>query len=282
MRSHFGTVDKVSANPPAQDWPHDVITALAFLAERLRHLRPLTVQALYVHGSLVLGDYHSGRSDIDFVAVLDSTLTRSGSSHLKRLHRALRFRFPGLRFNGCYVLANSMVPGEAASRPALYVDGLRFSSAEMNEWNEVTRFELATRAVPLFGAHGSAYVGGADPSALVRYVLANLDDYWVRWRDRAAGGSVLDSLAAVVLGRRIEWGVLGVSRQFYTLRERDLISKAGAAEYMLELVPPEHRRILVEALLHRTGQRSHRYVNWWARRRDALAYISWLIGEANG
>jgi hypothetical protein len=268
---------RFEAAPGALPWPGDVVSALDSFAEQVR--RVVALRALYIHGSLAQGAFRPGLSDIDFTAVAGGALSPAAIAGLRRLHVRLRVQFAGLRFNGCYVRVDETPPPPKGGL-LLYVDGMHFKTDAANAWNEVTRFELATHAIPLFGPPGNSLVGASDVSSLLSWVAQNMKEYWVRWLDRMSGAG-LDAVAAVLSARRVEWGVLGVSRQLYTLREQRLISKAGAGQYMLALAPAEHRRILEEALRVRRGRGTRRYVDGWQRRRDAVAYMRWVIAEAS-
>jgi hypothetical protein len=57
-----------------------------FLA-RLDRAVPGTVAGFYVVGSVALGGFRAGRSDSDFVATLDRSLTPADLSALRSVHR---------------------------------------------------------------------------------------------------------------------------------------------------------------------------------------------------
>jgi hypothetical protein len=262
------------------DWPAGVVHVLTVLAEQLQSSRSIGIHALYVHGSLVLDDFRPGRSDIDFIGIMDRTLTPSSVTELKWLHRRLSLRYPRFRLNGSYVPRPAFKPDASGVETGLSVDGWSIHM-QSTPRNEVTRYLLATRAVPLFGPSGSDLAGSPDPGTLLDYVRKNMNDYWVPWVDRVGGERPLDVITATLFARLIEWGVLGISRQLYTLLEHDVISKTGAGEYMLQRSPAQYQPILREALAHRTGVSKNRYRNRWRRRSDALEYMRWVIRESN-
>jgi hypothetical protein len=79
----------------------------------------------------------------------------------------------------------------------------------------------------------------------------------------------------------IEWGVLGVSRLYYTFKEKDMTSKVGAGEYALKNVPQEWHKIINESMRLRKGNKKSYYNSIVKRRNDALKYIDYIIQESN-
>src|SRR5687767_2415077 len=120
------------------DWPDGVVRVLTVLAERLQSSRFVDVQAVYVHGSLVLDDYRPGHSDIDFIGIIDRTLTPSGVAELKSLHRRLRLRYPRIRLNGSYIPRPAFKPDAHGVEAGLTVDGWSIDLRSTTR-NEVTR-----------------------------------------------------------------------------------------------------------------------------------------------
>ena len=53
---------------------------------------PLT--ALWAHGSLALGDYQPGRSDLDLIALIETAPTPAQQEDLQRVHEALHDQVP--------------------------------------------------------------------------------------------------------------------------------------------------------------------------------------------
>ncbi|MFD0597670.1 nucleotidyltransferase domain-containing protein [Catellatospora coxensis] len=79
------------------------------LDERVRGL----VTGLFVTGSVPLGDYWPGRSDIDFVAVMDREPTSAELAALGKVHLSLPDEMPGPDYDGIYLTRAQL----AAPRP---------------------------------------------------------------------------------------------------------------------------------------------------------------------
>jgi len=79
----------------------------------------------------------------------------------------------------------------------------------------------------------------------------------------------------------IEWGVLGVSRIYYTFKERDITSKIGAGEYALRTVPHRWHKIINEAMRLRKRNKKSCYKSIFQRRKYALDYIEFIMQESD-
>ncbi|HEY6738397.1 MAG TPA: nucleotidyltransferase domain-containing protein [Actinopolymorphaceae bacterium] len=64
---------------------------------------PALVEGLYVHGSVALGDYRPGRSDIDFLALVSHPLDEFELPGLAGVHDELGRLHPRPRCAGDYV-----------------------------------------------------------------------------------------------------------------------------------------------------------------------------------
>ena len=56
--------------------------------------RVVPLEALWAHGSLALGDFQPGRSDLDLVALVTATITGPQRDELKRVHETLISELP--------------------------------------------------------------------------------------------------------------------------------------------------------------------------------------------
>lgn len=75
----------------------------------------------------------------------------------------------------------------------------------------------------------------------------NLNTYWVRFTSHPRRMTwLLDDYG-------VQWAVLGVLRQFYTFRERAIISKTAAGMYGLAHTPQQWHQLIQEAINIRMG-----------------------------
>jgi hypothetical protein len=82
-----------------------------------------------------------------------------------------------------------------------------------------------------------------------------MNSYWAQRTQRIENSiEEVINLPIEDIDNEIDWSVLGLLRQNYTLREHDIISKLGAGEYGLQHVPFEWNKIIKEAINIRRGE----------------------------
>jgi hypothetical protein len=237
------------------------------------------VVGTYLYGSTGLGDYQPGRSDIDFVTVVNRKLGERDMDALRRVHEELRRTHRGAHLNGTYLMGDQMgkSPGEIEPVPC-YSDG-RLSTGHF-DLNPVTWFQLKETGIALSGPDLSTYHLSTDLAQVRDYVFGNINSYWRKWVERASRPFSALSVSLLLFRRQAEWGVLGVTRQYVTITGGRIVSKTEAGEYGLRRFP-KWAKVINEALAARLGRSESQYTNPLSRRRDALDYMDMVIGEVN-
>jgi hypothetical protein len=235
---------------------------------------PGRIGGLYLSGSLALDDYRTGRSDIDFVAVSDTALQASELEMLRRVHTELRRTVAGPKLDGVYLTWPVLTAAPVGSLP--YCLRGRFEPSGDFAVNPMTWRLLQRHALPLRGP--AKPVVHYDDQMLREWCRENLRTHWGSWVRYARGYGVhrLCSLAHEL----VVWGVLGVARPHATIRTGEMISKTAAGEYALEAFPSRWSAIVREALAGRGGDDRSSYRNIFARRRDLLAFMEYVISDA--
>jgi len=193
---------------------------LASFLEQARQAVPLV--ALWAHGSLAKGDYQPGRSDLDLIAVVEAPLTGAQRERLEHLHQGLDL--PLAEHLHC-----SYLPRESLGE----VDAQHVTWA-MEELFErpvtpVTRRELLTGAVELYGEPPGKLLPPVSDAELADFVRTDLREFWL-----------------VKTGGRRRWlhdiwvdlGMVTVARASVTLRDGRLITKREAFDVLAELGAP--------------------------------------------
>ncbi|WP_212997596.1 nucleotidyltransferase domain-containing protein [Winogradskya consettensis] len=227
---------------------------------------PGLVRGLYLQGSLALGDYHPGTSDIDFVAVVSRPPQLRA---LEAIHADLRRTRGATFFDGLYVNE-----GDLARDP----DGLPDGPA-VHEWrvDPASRFERNLVTWHVLHQGGTAVRGPADLDihtdwpALAEQTRANLAGYWTGWRARTALG-----LAGVGEWNTC-WSVLGVARLRHTLAAGRVTSKSEAAGFALETYEERWHRVIREALRIRRGEGRSLYRNPVRRHADVVGFMTRVL-----
>ncbi len=205
------------------------------------------VDGVYLTGSIALGAYHKGKSDIDFTTVLSIKLQDNEMKDVLSLHKRVESLYPKLVMEGHYVTADVLgkLPSEIEPVPVYYEGTLNPMSYE--GINLVTWFTLKKYGVTLYGMPSSHLDFDVDINLLKKKMHENLNTYWVNWNNRIRMLFSLNGLSAL-FSESIEWGVLGISRLYYTFMENDIASKDKAGEYALSCTLPMYTRIIKEAL----------------------------------
>jgi hypothetical protein len=239
--------------------PPPVAERVDDLLARLDRALPGRVEGFYVVGSVCLGAFRDGHSDIDFVAIVEGRLDARELRRLRAVHAGrwaaalagdavLRRRWP-LVCNGSYLPQGALAHSPLEVRAlAGHVAG-RFEAAPARGFdvNPVTWHSLARHGVAVRGPEPDRLEIRTDPAELLAWTRANLDGYWRDWVARARRWSGAGWVRALP-GRFAASGVLGVSRLHYTLATGEVVDKETAGEYALATFGPEWSTVVEDAL----------------------------------
>ena len=203
---------------------------------------PGFVTALYLQGSIALGAFNERLSDIDFVAFTSREWHQPDLDKLTALHQALQAKYPRWPFEGIYLQLKSLSPDERATATYLNQhDGKLFSVTSI-ELNHVDWWLLKQHGIVIKGTPAAELPFEVDVPVILSGMKHNLNTYWAAYTYKPA------RLAQLFTNRGVQWVVLGVLRQYYSFKEYDITSKAGAGEYALPQLPPKWHRLIQEAL----------------------------------
>lgn len=237
---------------------------------------PGALDSYYIIGSVALGAFEEGFSDVDFVVLLRGRPDGAALNELKQLHRELCSRFPQTALDGLYITQGDLT-GQAGAQAYPRFNHGKFLGLKAFEPGSVAVWELKKHGVCLSGRAPESLPFDVSPETLLSRMRANLDTYWRKWVRKCRNPFSPWFYGIFGLGA-VEWGVLGISRLYYTFCEKDVTSKAGAGEYALQHVPEPWRGIVREALA-RKQNRVPQYISAPLRRRHALAYVEYMIDE---
>ncbi|MFI1091772.1 nucleotidyltransferase [Streptomyces sp. NPDC020917] len=183
------------------------------------------LDALWAHGSLALGDFQPGRSDLDMIAVLGSDADTAQQQRLTDLHRELAAADPQAEKLHC----SYMVRGELADADVRH---LTWAHQELmrRPVTPVSRRELHTADLTLFGPPPSAVLPATTDAELTAFVRHDLRTFW---------------LPATARPRRwlqdiwVDLGALTTARARVTLTDGRLISKGEALDLLPGLGAPQ-------------------------------------------
>jgi hypothetical protein len=201
---------------------HEVEPLLGRFTAGVRGVLPLA--ALWAHGSLALGDFQPGRSDLDLVALTGTALTREQEQELRRVHETLQAEIPLAEKLHCAYVARSEA-GDPGRSHLTWAHGELLNRAV----SPVSRRELHLGGLCLLGPAPSAVIPPVTDRELADYIRADLLDYWYPKTGQA--GLWLHDIW-------VDIGMLTFARAAVTLREGRLITKREALDVLAGLGAP--------------------------------------------
>jgi hypothetical protein len=233
---------------------------------------PGVVEGLYLVGSVALDDFHPRSSDVDFIAVSSAPVDEGSRPVLASVHADLAAEASRPAFDGIYVTFGELKRSPANTAGPVHHDG--WLTVGPGGRSPVEWATLAWHGVAVRGPDPAELAVQADPAELTAWTLENLDQYWQRWITQSRSPDTR-AAKAMLTDWGVAWGVLGVSRQHYTVATGQITSKTGAGRHALGTFPARWHGVIAEALrcrpepvavpaLRRAGRR---------RRRQALAFM---------
>jgi hypothetical protein len=233
------------------------------------------VSAFYLVGSLALDAFNPRLSDIDFVAVLSRRATLADLAKLLEIHCVVEKQFPEWKMDGNYLQAADIGCLDGEVSPFLKFHDGKLEWCELFSLSSVTWWILKEKGIAVFGPLPKELAFTVDMDGLLRGQLENMNSYWARWTSRPV------RLAALLSDWGVQWTVLGVLRQFYTLRERQIVSKTEAGKYAMACLPQRWVRIIAEAIaLRERPPRSH-YRSRFLRAFETHGFLKYIIQVCN-
>ena len=251
-------------------------TAITGLLDLLDAAFPKRISGFYITGSIALGDFQRGQSDIDFVGVTDSPFTHNELTMLSEIHRRFSRLHSKPLLDGIYVTWQQLATPPQGMDVPYYNEGAFHFNNRFGA-NPVTWCTLHKHTVRIRGPQNPFIFH--DDNLLRNWCRSNLRSYWSTWIDiaRKRPRRILNSLSR----QAIAWGVLGVTRLHATIRSGDIISKQQAGHYAQTIFPVEWHRIIQTAMQIRSTNSPHLYRNIFRRRLDALAFMSMVVCNAS-
>lgn len=264
-------------NPDTSCLPPDALAVAERYLSALDEALPGRFTAFIVTGSMALGDYRAGSSDLDFLAVSDSPLDAGELSRLAGAHRAPWIRRSRPVPDGCFATREQL----AGDPRGLVVPRVRegvFVRQDGYAANPVAWCIAARHPLRLRGARD---LGIRDDDAVLRaWCRSNLAGYWSAWV-RAARNRLPDSLYAL-RGEAVFWGVTGVSRIHSTIATGSIVSKRASIELARQAFGRDWGDILDETAAFGENGRGPLSGCPARRRERLLAYMERVIRGAAG
>lgn len=242
---------------------------------------PNLLEAYYLYGSISIGAFNDGFSDIDFIAVINRELTENELTTLKEIHKDLHRRYKKIILDGFYFTSEKMALLKNGSIPSMRFNDGKFLGYTKFDKNSIDAYQLKEYGITIKGQKIEEDSYTVDWDILTSNMRNNLNTYWLHWLRDSKKFPSSKYFGLIVSLHSIEWGVLGVSRLYYSFKEKDITSKIGAGEYTLNDVPHKWHKIIHESMRLRNGNKKSLYKSVFKRRQDALDYMEFMIQKCN-
>ncbi|GIN91270.1 hypothetical protein J6TS1_06730 [Siminovitchia terrae] len=250
---------------------------IALFNERI----PNTLEGLYLHGSIALNAYINGSSDIDFIAIVNRQLTEAEIKALSNSHRELKNKYKKTGMDGCYLLWEDIGKKPTETKKCLYVNEgkVRWSNHEINP---ITWWILKNKGIGIIGPNITSFHFDVDESDLANYVLTNMNTYWFnRMNTLKKFKRIAPLLPNKFLDQELQWSITGMLRQFYTLREHEIISKVEAGKYAINHMPEIWHNIIKEVISISEGLDIRYYNSKKHRINDTIQCMNYILNYCN-
>ncbi|MFI5890349.1 nucleotidyltransferase domain-containing protein [Actinoplanes sp. NPDC051513] len=208
---------------------------------------PGFVEGFYLVGSVAVGAYQQGRSDIDAMIFTSRPASADDLAVLRDLHAKVAV-------DGVY-LEPALARTWPTDRPVapFVVDGDLRAGQPCGELTPVVWLILQRYGIALRGPAVADLGVRVDPDEVRRYNLDNLREYW-----QANAHNFRSYVEALPAGEArdatiVAWYVLGPARLHHTAATGGIISKIEAGPYLASLFP-EYAELAGRAVRHRAGE----------------------------
>lgn len=221
------------------DVPVQVRAMAGTFLREIDEVRPGLIDGFFLTGSVALGDYRPGFSDIDFLAVTSRVLDDDALALIADIHVAMP---QSPHFDGIYLDRDTMAttPDENEVVPHC-VKGELHTDRPCDELNPALWLTLNQCGIAVRWPSKLDF-GAPDANRVRAWSLDNLRSYWQplagRIRQAVAGR---DAFGAV-RSESLMWVVLGPARLHYTLAMGEIASKTDAGRYAAEHFPQWHEQ----------------------------------------
>ncbi len=182
------------------------------------------VRAAWAHGSLAMGDFQPGRSDLDLIVLVERPLDAADRARLAEAHQRLLDEEPAAAKLHCSYLPDSALRDAGASH-VTWAHGMILERPV----TAVTRRELLDAGLVLYGPAPAGLLPPLADGQLEDHIRRDLAEYWLPVTRRP------------LLWLRDSWldlGLLVLGRAIVTLRDGRLITKGEALAELRELGAP--------------------------------------------
>ncbi len=245
----------------------DINQLLELLLSSMKKILGEKLVGLYLHGSLVIGDFDPTISDIDLVAALASDLDDEEFAALHKMHDEFAHEHQEWenRIEVCYISLDALQTVKTrTSLVARIHPGEPFHKRETSIHWLVSWYVVRETSITLFGPDPKTIIEPISKDEFIE-ALRTYTKAWDEW--------ILDMHSR----KSQAYAILTMCRALYTLKYGKQVSKKQAALWA-EKEYPEWASLIEQALAWREARRDED-VDYEATFQDTLGFVRFGIGE---
>lgn len=196
---------------------------------------------MYIHGSLVVGDFNIKTSDIDFLIITKDALKADVISQLKVIHKLIinsHLKW-GKKLEGSYIPINILKEYNPPKTPRPYINEGEFHLARSGwEW-VLEKYVLLQHGIIIEGPSLKSLINPISPDNLKQATRNILVKWWQ---------PMLQDTTRLKCDGYRAYAVLTMCRALYTLRYGTIVSKPEAATWAKKELNSQWKTIIDLAL----------------------------------
>lgn len=221
--------------------PLQVVNLLKILCNEVKAILSGKFLALYVFGSVAMGDFSEHSSDIDFLVLVTTPINYAEGKQLQAMHDKLRETQFGDRLEGEYV-ATSALSSEGVKGAVTRCESGVLLPDVPSKISAENILDIRQNAIAVYGSNPKIIV----PHVPRQSVQKIMQDYLREEIDELKRSELKDL-------NLLSSQVLNICRTLYTLKTGRITSKSAGARWALRVLSPEWKSLIRRSLAIRQG-----------------------------
>ncbi|WP_217993276.1 nucleotidyltransferase domain-containing protein [Bacillus sp. AFS096315] len=167
---------------------------------------PNLIDSFYLYGSITLGAFKNGFSDIDFIAVVKRKVSDADVKILREIHKDMQRKFPNTILDGWYILNEDIMSLNEEGNLCIRFNDGKFQGLNKFQKNSIDAFQLKKYGITVRGLN----IDNVDISVNWDIILANMRDnlnsYWLSWLNKSKKFPTVKYLSLFISLRSLNGG----------------------------------------------------------------------------
>lgn len=206
---------------------NDVNSLLSELTLSIKDILGKKLVGLYLDGSLVLGDFEPGISDLDLIAILSSEVNNQEFEKLHKMHNAFvtKHKEWNDRVEVCYITVNAINTTKTQESNIVNISpGEPFHKTKTRKEWMINWYLLQEKGKTLYGPPPSSFINPISKEEFIQSVK----DHAISWKDWVE--EMRNPYAQ-------SYAILAICRALYAYKNGDQVSKNRAAMWVMKKLP---------------------------------------------